>query len=130
MNDFDELRQMTVEPGHEEVIEEVQDDAGRVVAVVARVAKCGQPPRSDIEHTADAVVYHLAPGERRDVKERYKSAEGARLRIKLVARSCEEPTGTHTPAGRSATEQASGTIVSAPRTGDSEPGSFEVGLLE
>jgi hypothetical protein len=109
---------VTVDPGHEEAIEDLRDSDGQALAVVAVVAKCGAEAARGDERTYDALIVRLAPGDRRELVSIFRNAQGEELRVVLIAVSCADyeqrgqggsvrgtiaaaPTGPHGPPVRS-----------------------------
>ena len=80
---------LTVDPGHEGAIEDLQLSDGQKLAVVAVVAKCGVEAAADDERTSDALIVRLAPGDRRELVG-FRNPEGEELRVVLIAVSCED----------------------------------------
>jgi hypothetical protein len=118
----------TIDPGHEEAIEDLLDRDGRTLAVVAVVAKCGEEGIRNDERLADAMIVRLIPGQRRELLGLRTNAESEDIRVVLVAVSCEDyerrrqgerRTFTDAPTGpdTSATESAA-----APRRSDDRSG--------
>src|SRR5918994_3192493 len=81
---------VTVDPGHEEAIEDLRDSDGQALAVVAVVAKCGAEAARGDERTYDALVVRLAPGDRRELVSIFRNAQGEELRVVLIAVSCAD----------------------------------------
>jgi hypothetical protein len=104
----------TVDPGHEEAIEDLRDSDGQALALVAVVAKCGEEGIRNDERLSDAMIVRLAPGQRRELLGLFSNAEGEGVRVVLVATSCEEY------ARRRQEGQSAGTIALAP-AGTDEP---------
>ena len=105
----------TVDPGHEEAIEDLLDSDGHTLAVVAVVAKCAEEGIRNDERQADAMIVRLAPGQRRELLGLRTNAKGEDVRVVLVATSCEEY-DRRRQEGRSR-----GTIVGAPTGSDKPP---------
>jgi hypothetical protein len=103
----------TVDPGHEEAIEDLRDSEGHVLAVVAVVANCGEEGVRNDERLADAIIVRLAPGQRRELVGLLSNAEGEDVRVVLVAASCEEYARRR--------QEGPGTIAGAPTGPDQSP---------
>jgi hypothetical protein len=80
----------TIDPGHEEAIEDLVDSDGHTLAVVGVVAKCGEEDIPSDERLADAMVVRLVPGQRRELLGLRSNSESEDVRVVLVAVSCED----------------------------------------
>lgn len=116
-------RQVTVDPGQSEQVDELRDADGEPVDIVVVVSPCEGKSQPNVETREGVIRYDLTPGQHCTVENGYYKADGTPVRLALRAKPCgnagkqgndTSPTATQGPEKPDISADIAAPDVSAP----------------